>query len=348
MFVIIYLNMILKFIQKSNRRMACARGAAGLALLALAGLASAQPQPLPLAVSRVAPTAELRRGDETLELLSRVPLRPDDRVVTGPQGRVALQLYGGGALRLGGDSSLRLHSIEPPGPGNGGVAKLVLERGALRLDARGRSSQLPQDYRLNAGRLRLRVFGGEAWAEVTARGENVCLLSGAVEIVTDTGGERLDEPGRCLLFGAGGRLPVQGDGGEALARKLLRTAFADDMNARALAEQTPPPAAEVLPPADSPPPAPATGPAPATAAAGPRWTLVLASFPDPATAENAVRSWLNLGETPQVRRSDTPSGVRFRVTVGEYPDLPQARAGLAELRGRQLNAAEAWVMPVKD
>lgn len=313
-------------------------------MLALAGLAQAQPQPLPLAVSRVAPTAELRRGDEIRELRSRVPLRTDDRVVTGPQGRVALQLYGGGALRLGGDSTLRLHSIEPPGPGNGGVAKLVLERGALRLDARSRASQLPQDYRLNAGRLRLRVFGGEAWAEITARGENVCLLSGAVEIVTDTGGERLDEPGTCLLFGAGGRLPVRGDGGEALARKLLRTAFADDINARALAEQTPLPTAEVLPPADTPAAAPAVEPAPATA--GPRWTLVLASFPDPAGAENAVRSWLNLGETPQVRRSDTPSGVRFRLTVGDYPDLAQARAALAELRSRQLNAAEAWVMSI--
>ncbi|MDM4770426.1 SPOR domain-containing protein [Solimonas sp. SE-A11] len=315
-------------------------------MLVLAGLAYAQP--LPLAVARVAPTAELRRGDEILELRSRVPLSPDDRVVTGPQGRVSLQLYGGGALRLGGDSTLRLHSIEPPGPGNSGVAKLILERGALRLDARGRSGQPPQDYRLNAGRLRLRVFGGEAWTEVTSRGESVCLLSGAVEIVADTGGERLDQPGACLVFGQGGRLPVHGDGGEALARKLLRTAFADDLNARALAEQTPEPVAEVLPPADPAVASPEAAPVPVPATPGPRWTLVLASFPDPAAAENAVRSWLNQGETPQVRRSDTPSGVRFRVTVGDYADLAQARAGLTELRSRQLNAAEAWVMPVKD
>ncbi len=324
---------------------------AGPAIAALAGAAMAQP--LPLAVSRVAPAAELRRGDDILELRARVPLRPEDRIVTGPQGRVALQLYGGGALRLGGDSTLRLHSVEPPGPGNGGVAKLILERGALRLDARGRAGQAPQDYRLNVGRLRLRVFGGEAWTELTSRGENVCLLSGAVEIVADSGDERLDQPGACLLFGLGGRLPVQGDGGEALPRKLLRTAFADDMNARALAEQTPEPTAEVLPPADT---AGAAGTAdtieapaaPAPAAAGPRWTLVLASFPDPAAAENAVRSWLGQGETPQVRRSDTPSGVRYRLTVGDYADLAQARAALAELRSRQFNAAEAWVMPLQE
>lgn len=321
---------------------------AGGVLLA-ATAAQAQP-PLPLAVSRVAPTAELRRGDDILELRSRVALHPEDRIVTGPQGRVALQLYGGGALRLGGDSTLRLHSVEPPGPGNGGVAKLILERGALRLDARGRSGRPPQDYRLNVGRLRLRVFGGEAWTELTARGENVCLLSGAVEIVADTGSERLDEPGGCLLFGLAGRLPVRGDGGEALPRKLLRTAFADDINARALAEQTPEPALEALPTAD--PAAALPLPLPAdplpSAPAGPRWTLVLASFPDPAAAESAVRSWLGQGETPQVRRSDTPSGVRYRLTVGDYAELAQARAALAELRGRQLNAAEAWVMPLQE
>lgn len=304
---------------------------------------------LPLAVARVAVPAELRRGEEVLELRSRVPVTENDRIVTGPQGRVAMQLYGGGMLRLGGDSTLRLHSVDPPEPGNSGVARLVLERGTLRLDARGRAGQPPPDYRLNLGRLRVRVFGGEAWTELGPRGENVCLLSGAVEIVGDSGNERLDEPGSCLLFGLGGRLPVQGDGGEALARKLLRTAFADDINARVLAEQTPAPVLEVLPPLETagtaiePPPAPA-----ATAPAGQRWTLVLASFPDPASAENAVRGWLHLGETPRVRRSDTPSGVRFRLTVGDYPELGLARAALAELRSRQASAAEAWVMPVKD
>ncbi|WP_162932631.1 SPOR domain-containing protein [Solimonas sp. K1W22B-7] len=306
---------------------------------------------LPLAVARVAVPAELRRGEDVLELRSRVPVTENDRIVTGPQGRVAMQLYGGGMLRLGGDSTLRLHSVDPPEPGNSGVARLILERGTLRLDARGRAGQPPPDYRLNLGRLRVRVFGGEAWAELGPRGENVCLLSGAVEIVGDSGNERLDEPGNCLLFGLGGRLPVRGDGGEALARKLLRTAFADDLNARVLAEQTPPPTLDALPPAEAAEATEATEPPPAPAAPNPggqRWTLVLASFPDPAAAENAVRGWLHLGETPRVRRSDTPSGVRFRLTVGDYTELGQARAALAELRSRQAGAAEAWVMPLKD
>lgn len=319
--------------------------ASAVALLLAAAPALAQP--LPMGVVRVAAPVELRRGDKITELRGPTALQANDRIITAPQGRAAMQLAGGGTLRLGGDSSLHVHSADAPQPGNGGVARLVLERGSLRLDARSRAGQLPQDYRLNVGRLRLRVFGGEAWTEIGARGENVCLLSGAVEIVRDDGsGERLDQPGSCLLFGAGGRLAVQGDGGEALARKLLRTAFADDLDARMAADQTPTPAAPVLPPAA------ATDPAPAAVepavASGPRWTLVLASFPDPASAESATRRWLTLGEQPQVRRSDTPSGLRFRLTVGDYASLAEARSALSALRSRQLEAAEAWVMPVKD
>lgn len=328
-------------------------GLAALAALSLALPAAAQnlrPGQLPLTVSRVAATAELRRGDDILELTVRVPVNADDRLVTGPQGRVAMTLFGGGGLRLGGDSSLRVTNIGPPEPGTSGVVKLLLERGALRLDARARSGMPPQDFRANIGQLRLRVFGGEAWAEITARGEAVCLLSGAVEIVTDTGGERLDEPGSCVIFGAGGRLPVRGDGGEALARKLLRTAFSDDVNARALAEMSPQPVLEVLPPLEATAPAAPVEPAPALppVATGPRWTLVLASLPDPAGAESAVRNWQAQGQSPQVRRSETPTGVRYRVTVGDYGELPKARAALAELRGRHPEAAGAWVMPVKE
>jgi len=40
--------------------------------------------------------------------------------------------------------------------------------------------------------------------------------------------------------------------------------------------------------------------------------------------------------------------VRYRVTVGDYGELPKARAALAELRGRHPEAAGAWVMPVKE
>ncbi|HSW14414.1 MAG TPA: SPOR domain-containing protein [Solimonas sp.] len=307
---------------------------------------------LPLDAVRVASPAELRRGEQISALRPGNALFADDSIVTGPQGRAALRLSGGGQLRLGGDSALLIHDATPPEPGSGGIARLVLERGALRLDARVPSPQLPQDYRLNVGRLRLRVFGGEAWTEISARGENVCLLSGAVEIVTDAGMERLDVPGECVLFGSGGnRLQVQADTGEALARKLLRTAFAGDMNARMAADQTPPapaPVYEFLPPAVAAPAAEAPPATPPAIRTGPHWTLVLASFPDVAAAEAAARRWQQRGEEVEVRRFDTPSGARFRLTHGDYAEQAAARAGLAGLRGRIPEAAEAWLSPLPE
>lgn len=201
-----------------------------------------------LSVTRVAIPAELEQAGRTMALRQRQALQAGDRVVTGLYGRAALQLAGSGRIQLGGDSALLIHSTEAPDSSQGGIARLVLERGAVRLDARTRQGRLPLDYRLNLGRLKLRVFGSEIWAELGPRGENVCLLSGGLEILSADGTERLDRPGECALFGAEGqRLQVLADTGEALPRKLVRTAFADDLGARAAAELTPPPTSEPLP-----------------------------------------------------------------------------------------------------
>lgn len=324
----------------------------GLALLAASAPSLAQ-TPTPVAAVRVAPPAELRRGEEIRALRLREPLQTGDRLVTGPHGRIALQLAGGGQLRLGGDSSLRLHSADYPDAASGGIARLVLERGALRLDALPRAAQLPQDYRLNLGRLRLRVFGGEAFTELNERGESVCLLQGAIEILSDEGSERLDRPGECVVFGSQGRLQLRADTGEALARKLLRTAFADDVNARMAADRSRAPApAEPLtaPPTPTPsaepsPPAPAT-PAAAlpSSVAGTRLTVVLASYPDAASAEAAAATRRAAGEAVTILRSETPAGPRFRLTAGAYSDRREAAAALRD--ARRAGIAEAWLMPL--
>lgn len=231
-----------------------ARGFVGLAAsllvspIASAQLASASGAAPLLSVTRVAIPAELEQAGRTVALRQRQALQAGDRVATGLYGRAALQLAGSGRIQLGGDSALLIHSAEAPDSSQGGIVRLVLERGAVRLDARTRQGRLPLDYRLNLGRLKLRVFGSEIWAELGPRGENVCLLSGGLEILSADGTERLDRPGECALFGAEGqRLQVLADTGEALPRKLVRTAFADDLGARAAAELTPPPAADLLP-----------------------------------------------------------------------------------------------------
>lgn len=240
------------FLARLRRRMAPAfiGLAAGLLIATSAGaqrLPTTGAAPL-LSVARVAIPAELEQAGRTVELRQRQRLLAGDRVVTGLYGRAALQLAGSGRIQLGGDSALLIHSAEAPDGSHGGIARLVLERGAVRLDARTRQGQLPLDYRLNLGRLKLRVFGSEIWAELGPRGENVCLLAGGLEILSADGTERLDRPGECALFGAEGqRLQVLADTGEALPRKLVRTAFADDLGARAAAELAPPPNADLLP-----------------------------------------------------------------------------------------------------
>lgn len=320
-----------------------------LLLLAVAIPAGAAEQRLPLDAVRIAAPVELRRGEQVVDLGRGAALLAEDRIVTGPQGRVALRLAGGGQLRLGGDSALRLHSAEEPEVGRGGIARLVLERGALRLDARVPPPQLPQDYRLNIGRLHLRVFGSEAWVELTPRGENICLLSGALEIDSATGAERLDQPGQCVLFGSGGnRLQVQADTGEALPRKLLRTAFAGDIDARFAADRTPAVAPVTRSPAVAAALPQSAAAGPAAVPARPRWTLVLASFPEAALAEAALQHWQARGETLQLRRTETPSGARYRLTQGEFEELGAARAALARLRSSYFDAADAWLMPLQE
>jgi hypothetical protein len=329
-------------------------GAVALAvtLVAATGPAAAQ-LPTPVAAVRIALPAELRRGEEIRALRLREPLQTGDRIVTGPQGRVSLQLAGGGQLRLGGDSSLRLHSAEYPDEASGGIARLVLERGALRLDALPRPPLLPQDYRLNLGRLRLRVFGGDAWTEINARGESLCLLQGAVEIVTDEGSERVDQPGECVIFGQQGhRLQLRADTGEALARKLLRTAFADDVNARMAADRAAAPSAALPAAAEPPAPAPVDMLAPAggaeaptaAASAAPRLTVVLGSFPDAASAEIAAHRRRERGAVVEIRRHDTPAGARYRLIEGEYRDRREAAEALRAARREGI--AEAWLMPL--
>jgi hypothetical protein len=274
-------------------------------------------------------------------------------------------------LTLGADAELFLHSADPPDAGRGALLRAQLVRGALRVDGRPKSGLPPQDLRLNLGQLRLRVFGAEVWMERSASAETVCLLSGAVEIQSSAGPERLDAPGDCLLFGAHGRrLHVRPDGEETLARKLVRTAFAEDYVTRIAAEQAPaaapaqaaPPGTEAAPvPAPAaipPPPAPsaprgaapggAVGlpPAPAAGAAGPGrrepasgWTVVVASFPEQPAAEAEAARLRALGLQPTVR-SRTDQGItKYRVTLGAFAAKEEARAYGVQVQGRHALAS---------
>lgn len=290
-------------------------------------------EPLPLYSLRVALPAQVKRADHLQTLLPRTPLQGGDRVLTGARGRATLQLAGIGTLTLGGDAELYVHSTELTA--DGAIAKVKLERGALRIDGRFRQGAPPQDFRINAGRVRLRVYGAEVWTEVTPRGENVCLLSGAIEIQRDEGSDRIDNPGDCLLYsGEGRRLLVTPDQQETLARKLLRTAFAEDYTTRIAAQNEAATAPEPAPPALPPPAAAAP-----VGAHG--WTLVAASIADEAAAEHEAQRLRAIGLPAEVRLAET--GSHRRVTVGRFETPAQARE-FAERARSEHGLVDLWLL----
>lgn len=333
-------------------------------LIALAATAAAAQAASPLEAVRVALPAQIVQGGRVATLLPREPVRPGDSVVTGARGRAAIQLAGIGQMTLGSNAELFVHSLEPPDAGRGALARVALVRGALRLDARAKQGLPPQDFRLNAGRLSMRVFGAEVWVELTRRGEDVCLLSGAVEIVGAGVQERLDTEGSCLLFGSGTRMHVRPDASETLARKLVRTAFAEDYVTLLNAEREEARAAEDSPPdpetpqaegfmssaiedgpaeltalAPDPAPAPAAPPPPAPAGT---WTVVVASVADRAAAEREAARLRAAGQAgAQVLAAERDGTTTWRVTVGALPGRDEARRIAAQLRENQW--AGAWV-----
>jgi cell division septation protein DedD len=202
-----------------------------LCLLLFAGPLLAQNNPA-ATILRVAPPAAQVSGKKSAALLPTKPVAPGDRLRTGPGGRASLQI-GGGVLTLGGDSELFLHSTAAGESAD--IGRLVLARGALRVQVARDPGPTPLDLRLNLGPLRLRAVGANLWTAAEPRGETVCLLAGSVDIEAELGTETLDRPGDCLFFSAQNRrMVLRPDGADTLARKLERTAFASDLaNGRA-------------------------------------------------------------------------------------------------------------------
>jgi hypothetical protein len=115
-------------------------------------------------------------------------------VKTGGDGRADLSLHGVPTLGLGNDVNLLLHSMDQD------VLRIRVASGALRIDTRTppKPGGKGRDVRLNAGDLRLRISGAEAWVEVGDRSGQVCVIAGVVEAQQPTGAVRLDTPGQCL------------------------------------------------------------------------------------------------------------------------------------------------------
>lgn len=175
-------------------------------------------------------------GDRT-DLISGAAIGNGERLITGADGHVTVQLDGGGMFSLADESTMRVHSVEiPEPPARASLLRMRLALGVMRVDARTADKQPPADIRVNLGTLKLRVFGADVWVQALPSGDEVCLLSGAVEILAPGSAERIDQPGECLRYTASGVQHLSAEEVGALAPRLARTAYGDDFPAHYQAE----------------------------------------------------------------------------------------------------------------
>ncbi len=287
------------------------------------------------------------------------PLNAGDRVHTGGASHVALQVGRTGLATLGPDTTLRIHSLLPPEPpARMQLSKLVLEQGSINIDTRPKDpAQPPSDVRLNAGVLKLRVFGAAAWIRHDDAADEVCLLHGAIEVGTPDGPQRLDEPGSCLLSdGAGTKVRSARQVG-SLAARLQLTAFPndddlrDEILQRAQAQARPRAAFPTAPRTEQPA---AAQPAAATAAAAvtsntaapanrESWGIVLGSVSDAQRAAAEAERFSADGLQARVVPAKVSGGTTYRIISGQFATKDAANAMLPSVRARR-GLQGAWIV----
>ena len=321
-------------------------GCSGLCLLAAALPAAAQGPGLEAMRLTAGIERERERRWEPLSEAGHV--YDHERVRTTAGARAELQIARSGRIVLGGDTQLRVHSTDQPDPpARMGLARVVLERGSALIDTSNRAGVPPADLRLNIGDMRLRVFGSQVWAEANPAGEEICLLNGAVEILTPGATERLDRSGECLRWGSKGAQRLNPTQAGAMHPRLARTAF-ETANPSAMtpAVVVPPPAVAAVSdepahrePLSLPPPPPA---ATAGDVAVGRWALVLASFPTLDAAERAVLQFADRGVDARIEPADSRGRLTYRVTHGDFESRAAALQALNQRGGALSSFKQAW------
>ena len=334
-----------------------------------------------LTVSRSDGMVTWQRGSvSSTQISSGDAIGNGHKLQTGERARISVQLDGGGQFTLGDDSLVTIDSSEAPDPpARATLLRLKLLLGALFVDTKVVDKNAPGDARVNAGALQLRIYGSQAWVMALPSGDEVCVLSGAVEIRTPDGKARIDLPGECLRWTAAGMQRWSPRQVGSMATRLERTTFNDDFPARYAAEQArkaggvlpmlseiglnpaaPVAAAAVAPP----PPAPAAAPAPAapaaTATAAPAtvaatlpataaaatggWRIVLGSFAEPASARKAAEAWKQRGIRNEIVRLEVLGTVTHRVVSRRFPDREEATTALLKLRRKPKEFDKAWLV----
>src|SRR3546814_271278 len=207
--------------------------------LSLLMLVSASAQAADLAVTRVESSVFVRHANgDHAALSNRDPLQAGDTVSTGAQGHVSMRLAGGGSLLLGPNVALQIDSTKPPEPpARATLANLILNSGALHVDARKTDQDAPADIHIKLRYLQARFYGTDAWVERSAAGDEICLITGAAEIDTPGAHQRLDAPGECLRWTAAGAQRLSASEAGTLLPRLAATNFSDDYATRYAANQ---------------------------------------------------------------------------------------------------------------
>jgi hypothetical protein len=270
-------------------------------------------------VLRTAGEVERLRGGDALPLQELDRLRAGDRIRTAERGRTALQLDTGSILALAGDSELYVHEFGAE-TGRAAHAWMVLRRGSLRVDSVTVPGLGAQDFRLNAGALKLRIYGAEVIVALEPQADLVCLLRGAVELNAPNGQVRLDVPGECYGHSPDGTAAVMRPASGVLHARIARI------------EQAPPPQQQREPP----PSAAAASPAPGG------WTVVVLALADGESAQLEAQGMRERGLDAATYRAQTPGGAVYRIGIGRFGSADEARA-FRDARREQPLFRHAWV-----
>lgn len=262
------------------------------------------------------------------------------QVRTADNSRVDLQLGTTGTVGLGANSQATVHSIEA----DESIARLIIDSGSTRVRSRGGSD--PVDLRVNIGALRLRVVDAEIWGTHTAQHDEVCLLSGAIDLQTPDSTQRMTTVGDCLRL-SGTRVETRhGAATEPFAPQVF--AFLGSSPARpdhpATALQTPAASAPIIATAQTPAVA-----VPATSASSDNgnWAIVLGSFEERSKADLRSQQLRGSGIDSRVAAATTASGsTLWRVVSGHYPSKQAAADDLDAMRhARGISGAWLWTTP---
>lgn len=289
-----------------------------------------------LTVLRVDGSASSVRADATRPLMPRGMVLDGDLLRLPPGSRVALQLAGTGLISLARGAELQVYDSRRGSPS---VGRFKLTSGSVRVDSRSGSGRPAQDIRLNVGSLKARIYGAEVLGANDAAGETLCLLAGALEVQTAGAPDsRLDQPGACLRRTPDGQLSrLRLDTDAHMGIALAATEFAEPALAEAAGTGKRSPSATPIIAASSPPAE--SGPAKPGS-----WTVVVLSLAKREAVDARTQSLLDQGLPAVTRSVEVKGQTMYRVTVGEFPDQPQARAYAKNTLVRA--GIEGWLSPL--